>query len=194
MRTFLLATANEGKLREFNHAFAPLKVRFLSLKDFPAAPQVEETGATYQENARLKARALAVFTGLPAVADDSGIEIDALPGELGVTSARYAAGRPYAEVNAEILRRLEGAQTRACRYVCALAFFDSATGREETATGAVEGVVHDRQEGDQGFGYDPIFFVPEYGKTMAQLPLEIKNRVSHRARAIEQLMALLEGR
>jgi len=191
VRTFLLATGNEGKLREFNHAFAALGIRFLSLKDFPAAPEVEETGATYQENALLKARALAAFTGLPTVADDSGIEFDALPGELGVQSARYAAGRPYAEVNAEILRRLAGAPARACRYVCALAFSDPASGREETVTGVVEGAAHDRQEGDQGFGYDPIFFVPEFGKTMAQLPLEIKNRVSHRARAIEKLIALI---
>ncbi|MBI5814137.1 MAG: RdgB/HAM1 family non-canonical purine NTP pyrophosphatase [Nitrospinae bacterium] len=191
MKKIILATRNEGKLREFNHAFEGTGMVFVSLKDIPGAPEVEEHGDTYAQNALIKARAIAERTGLPTVADDSGIEIAAMPGELGVKSARYAGDRPYAQVNAEILEKLAGTQNRACRYVCAIAFVDSASGREELVEATCEGVIHTKQEGDQGFGFDPIFLVPEYGKTMAQLPLEAKNSISHRAKAIEKLKKLL---
>ena len=191
MWKFVLATNNPGKLREFNHAFKDTDIRFISLKDVPGAPEVEETGATYEENALLKARAIARSTGMPTVADDSGIEIEAMPGELGVKSARFCEGKTPSEVNEIVLKRLEGQANRAARYVCVLAFVDPTNATETVITGTCEGVIHDRQEGEGGFGYDPIFFVPEYGKTMAQLPLDVKNRISHRARAIEKLKAIL---
>jgi XTP/dITP diphosphohydrolase len=191
MREIILATKNEGKVREFNHAFQGAGIRFVSLKDTPSAPDIEETGATYEENALIKARAVATRTGRPTVADDSGIEIDAMPGELGVKSARFGAGKSASEVNETVLARLKTAKTRATRYVCALAFVNPADGREIVVTATCEGIIHDRQEGEGGFGFDPIFYVGEYGKTMAQLPLEVKNRISHRAKAIEKLKALI---
>ncbi|MGK7345865.1 MAG: RdgB/HAM1 family non-canonical purine NTP pyrophosphatase [Candidatus Nitrospinota bacterium M3_3B_026] len=190
-RKYILATRNEGKLREFNHAFEGTDVKFVSLNDLPGSFDVEETGSTYEENALLKARAIARRFRRPAVADDSGIEIAAMPGELGVKSARYAGDRPYSEVNAEILERLNGASDRSARYVCVLAMVDPESSTETVITGTCEGVIHDRQKGSGGFGYDPVFYVPEYGKTMAQLPLEVKNRISHRARAIGKLKAIL---
>ncbi|MBF0293436.1 MAG: RdgB/HAM1 family non-canonical purine NTP pyrophosphatase [Nitrospinae bacterium] len=191
MREFILATKNEGKVREFNHAFEGTGIMFVSLLETPSAPDIEENGATYEENAMIKARAIAISSGRPTVADDSGIEIDALPGELGVKSARFEKGKSASEVNEIVLTRLKTAETRSTRYVCALAFVDIPAGREIVVAASCEGIIHYRQEGEGGFGFDPIFYVPEFGKTMAQLPLEVKNRISHRARAIEKLKALL---
>jgi XTP/dITP diphosphohydrolase len=191
MREFILATKNEGKVREFNHAFEGAGIKFVSLLDTPSALDIEEIGVTYEENALIKAHAAATLTGRPTVADDSGIEIDAIPGELGVKSARFGAGKSTSEVNEIVLTRLKTAKTRVARYVCALAFVDPADGREIVVTSACDGTIHDRQEGEGGFGFDPIFYVQEYGKTMAQLPLDVKNRISHRARAIEKLKALI---
>ena len=193
-KTLILATRNKGKLREFNHAFEGTGVEFKSLLEMPGAPDVEEHGATYEENALLKAREISILTGQPTVADDSGIEIDALPGELGVKSARVWGDMPYDRINDILIEKLKGASTRATRYVCAIAYVDPATGAEEVVKATCEGIIHDRQEGDGGFGYDPIFFVPEYGKTMAQLPLETKNRISHRAKAMEMLKGILKGK
>lgn len=191
MREIILATKNEGKVREFNHAFEGTGIVFTSLLDAPSAPDIDESGDTYEENAIIKARAIAKLAGRPVVADDSGIEIDAMPGELGVRSARFEKGKSTSEVNEIVLARIKGATNRSTRYVCALAFVDPAKGREIVVTGRCEGFIHDRQEGNGGFGFDPIFYVPEFGKTMAQLPIEVKNRISHRALAIEKLKALI---
>jgi len=193
MKGMILASRNDGKLREFNHAFESSGIVFAGLETIPDAPEVEETGKTYADNAMLKARAIAIHTGKPVVAEDSGIEIDAMPGRLGVYSARYADGRPYSEVNAGILKQLEGGNNRSCRYRCSIAMYDPGTKEEHTVEGTCAGVIHDRQEGDGGFGYDPIFYIPEYGRTMAQLPLSIKNTISHRARAIQKLKEVLCG-
>ena len=186
-RIMILATRNKGKLREFNHAFEGTGIEFQSLLEMDGAPDPDETGDTYEENALIKAREIARHTGQPTVADDSGIEIDALPGELGVKSARVWGEMTYDKINDILLERLQGASTRATRYVCAIAYVDPATGAEELVKATCEGVIHDRQEGAGGFGYDPIFFVPEFGKTMAQIPLETKNQISHRAKAMEML-------
>ncbi len=193
MKELILASRNIGKLREFNHAFKSAGIVFTGLESIPDAPEVEETGETYADNAMLKAKAIAIHIGKPVVAEDSGIEIDAMPGELGVYSARHAGDRPYSEVNADILEKLKGDNNRGCRYRCSIAMYDPDTKQERTVEGTCTGVIHDRQEGDDGFGYDPIFYIPEYGKTMAQLPLSIKNRISHRARAIEKLKEILCG-
>jgi XTP/dITP diphosphohydrolase len=192
-KTIILATRNAGKLREFNHAFEGTGIEFKSLLDLSGAPDVEETGSTYEENALLKAREISLLTGLPTVADDSGIEIDALPGQLGVKSARVWGDMPYDKINAILLERLQGAATRATRYVCAIAYVDPATDAEKVVKATCEGLIHDRQEGSGGFGYDPIFFLPEFGKTMAQLPLETKNRISHRAKAMEALKRIISS-
>ena len=190
-KTIILATRNAGKLREFNHAFEGTGIVFQSLLEMPGAPDPEEHGQTYQDNALIKAREISAFTGLPTVADDSGIEIDAMPGELGVKSARVWGDMPYGKINAILLDRLKGNPNRGTRYVCAIAYVDPAAGTERVVQATCEGVIHDRQEGDGGFGYDPIFFVPEFGKTMAQLPLETKNKISHRAKAMEMLKEIL---
>ncbi len=187
MKKIVLATNNPGKLREFNNAFKDNDVEFVSLKEIKGAPDVEETGETYEDNARLKARAIAQFTGKPTVADDSGIEINAMPGELGVRSARFAGGKSPSDANEVILNRLNGADDRGARYICVVIYYDPDTGEEKVTEGMCEGTIHDKQEGYGGFGHDPIFYLPEYGKTMAQIPMDEKNRISHRAKAIEQL-------
>ncbi len=189
---FILATRNAGKLREFNHAFEGTGISFVSLEAIPDAPDVEETGDTYEKNAFLKARAVAIHTGKPTLADDSGIEIDAMPGELGVKSARFRPGFPYSEINDIVLDRVNNSDVgRGARYVAVIAFVDPVTGREEKTSGICEGLIHDRQAGEGGFGFDPIFFMTEYGKTMAELGLDIKNRISHRAIAISRLKEIL---
>ncbi len=190
----LLATSNAGKLREFNHAFEGSGISFIALADIENPPEVRETGETYEDNALLKALALAKHTGMPVVGEDSGIEIYAMPGELGVKSARFAGGRNYKEVNDIILERLKGNDNRACRYVSAIAYVDPESDREEIFRKTCEGTIYDRQAGENGFGYDPVFYVPEYGKTMAELPLRVKNLISHRALAIVELKLILDAR
>ena len=192
-KKFILATRNSGKLREFNHAFEGSGIVFVGLDEISGAPDVEETGDTYEENALIKARAVATYTGKPVVADDSGIEIDAIPGELGVKSARWAGDRPYDEVNKVILDRLKEkrGEERAARYVAAIAYVDPATEWEKIVRATCEGVIHDKQEGEGGFGFDPIFFVPDQGVTMAQLTLDVKNKISHRAKAITKLKSII---
>jgi XTP/dITP diphosphohydrolase len=127
------------------------------------------------------------------VADDSGIEIDALPGELGVKTARYGAGRSSAAVNDELLERLAGVETprRGCRYVAAVAYVDAARGIEKVFHGVCEGRIHTERAGSAGFGHDPIFFLPDRGRAMAEIPMEEKNRISHRAKAIAGLKEYL---
>jgi XTP/dITP diphosphohydrolase len=114
-----------------------------------------------------------------------------MPGELGVRSARFGGYKPSAVVNDMVLDRMKGKTNRATRYVCAIALVDPRIDMEKVVVGTCEGLIHDCQEGDGGFGYDPIFFVPEHGKTMAQIPLDIKNKISHRALAIEKLKQIL---
>jgi len=187
----ILATRNKGKLREFNHAFKGDGVRFISLIEIADAPDVEETGETYRDNALIKAKTISASCGKPAVGEDSGIEIDAMPGELGVRSARAWGDKPYSEINEIILDRLKGSDIRSARYVSAIAFVDPDSGEDKVVEGRCEGVIHYARQGDGGFGYDPIFFLPEYGKTMAELPLDLKNQISHRAKAIEKLKKIL---
>ncbi len=192
IRRVVLATRNEGKRVEFERAFSDSGILFLTLDDVGYTGDIEEHGATYEENARIKARAVAAAVGGVAVADDSGIEIDALPGELGVKTARYGEGRPASVVNKEILTRIEDVLPagRGARYVAALAWVDPA-GEEKLFTGICEGRINDMPAGEGGFGFDPIFFLPERGVTMAELPLETKNEISHRAKAMAQLKAWL---
>jgi XTP/dITP diphosphohydrolase len=154
--------------------------------------EVEETGETYTENAFLKARTLARASGLPTLADDSGLEVDALEGAPGVRSARYRLGTDAVRYRA-LLRALEGVpegeRTARFRCVAALVLPD---GKEFATEGVVEGVIAGTASGEGGFGYDPVFYLPEYGKTMAQLPGEVKNEISHRARAARSMRPILE--
>lgn len=196
--TLVMATRNPGKIRELRELLQDLGIRLLSLADFPELPEIAETGATFADNAAAKAREVARRTQLPALADDSGLEVAALGGRPGVFSARYAQDRtaPAAPGDADnwrkLLDELRGVPEarRQARFVCeiALALPD---GRLFRARGECPGRIATAPQGDQGFGYDPVFWVPDYGATMAQLGLAVKNRISHRARALNALKELL---
>ncbi|MBI5878861.1 MAG: XTP/dITP diphosphatase [Chloroflexi bacterium] len=195
----LIATHNQGKVREFAHIFADLPLTLLSLDDAGVTWEVEETGATFEANARLKAEAYCRATGLPTLAEDSGLEVDALDGAPGVYSARYGGPgltpvQRY-ELLLERMRAIPAGQRQArFRSVIALA----APGRPpQVAEGACPGEIAGTPRGAGGFGYDPVFFMPEFGRTMAELSLEEKNRASHRARAAraahDKLRAMLDA-
>ena len=194
MRTLLLATRNLHKLEEFRAIFSDLPLRLLSLRDLQLAIDVEETGTTYAENAELKARAYAQVSNMSTLADDSGLEIDALGGAPGVQSARYLGSETsYEERFRVILEQLKGLSLdrRSARFRCVIALVEP-LGNIRIVEGVVEGVIADGPRGTNGFGYDPIFSLPELGKTFAELEPEYKNRISHRARAAQSARKLLE--
>lgn len=182
MRALLVATTNPGKLREIRQLMAGVPVRLLGLADLPAVDEPEETGTTFEENARLKAHHYSAHSGLWTVAEDSGLIIDALDGEPGVRSARFlGSSATYPERFAEIYRRLDAAgdTLRTARFIAALASVNDGEVIYET-TGVVEGKVADRPSGIGGFGYDPIFFYPPYGRTLAEVSELEKIAVAHR--------------
>lgn len=203
----LVATTNPGKMKELSEMLAELsaQIEWLSLRDFPNVPEVEEDGDTFADNARKKALGYARATGLWTLADDSGLMIDALDGAPGVRSARYAADEaPSGDRKAidranfqKVLRLLNGlpAERRTARFQCHLCLAEPEKILLE-ANGSVEGVINQAPIGDNGFGYDPIFFIPALGKTAAQLDADQKNCISHRGNAIAafkgRLKALLE--
>ena len=194
MRSLLLATSNLHKLEEFRAIFSDLPLRLLSLRDLQLAIDVEETGTTYAENAELKARAYAQVSNILTLADDSGLEIDALGGAPGVQSARYLGSEiSYEERFRVILEQLKGLplDQRSARFRCVIALVEP-LGNIRIVEGVVEGVIADGPRGTNGFGYDPIFSLPELGKTFAELEPEYKNRISHRARAAQSARKLLE--
>jgi XTP/dITP diphosphohydrolase len=188
----LVATHNAGKLREFQALLAPLEL--VSAAALAPDLKVEETGHTFAENAALKARAFAQASGLIALADDSGLEVDALGGAPGVLSARY--GGPQLDDQGRCQRLLEALQPfpepqqRTARFRCCLVAW-APDGRHCQAEGACEGIIAQSPAGEQGFGYDPLFLVPAHQQTMAQLPPQLKNQLSHRARALHALHPLL---
>ena len=185
--TLLLATTNPGKLREIRGILGGLQVELVSLEQFSGIVEPEETGATFAENARLKALYYNEATGLPAVADDSGLVIDALGGEPGVHSARWH-GDDYPTKFAVVYQRLQeqGLDTSAARFVAHIAVADAGQVRFE-ATGVVEGVIAPEPRGEHGFGYDPIFYYPAYGCTLGEVEGARKAAVSHRGQAFRQL-------
>ena len=189
MRRLLIATTNEGKLGEIRLLLKASPVSLVTLRDLPPIEEPEETGATFEENARLKARYYARYSGLVTVAEDSGLVIDALNGEPGVRSARFL--RPeasYSERFAFIFQRLAERPDRArtARFVCAVAVADNDRIIFET-TGKVEGVIAAAPSGSGGFGYDPIFHYPPYGRTLADVTDEAKLAVAHRGHAFRAL-------
>ena len=191
MKTLLLATTNPGKLREIRGILADVTSDLVSLEQFPGIVEPEETGVTFAANARLKALYYNRETGLPAVADDSGLVIDALGGEPGVHSARWH-GDDYPTKFAVIYRRLQeqGLETSPARFVAHIAVADAGTIRFE-ATGVVEGRIAPEPKGTHGFGYDPIFYYPPYDSTLAEVEGPRKAAVSHRGQAFRQLAAWL---
>ena len=194
-RTLLVATTNPGKLREIRALLAGTGVELRTLADLPAMPAPEETGTTFGENARLKARYYSTRSGELTVAEDSGLVIDALGGEPGVHSARYLGDTAsYQDRFNDIFRRLhaEPPARRTARFVCALAVADGDTILFET-TGTVEGLLTERPVGTAGFGYDPIFFVPPYGRTLAEVTGDDKLAVAHRGQAFRAFARWLDG-
>lgn len=191
MADIVIASNNKGKINDFKAIFPKDNVIGISevIKDF----DVEETGTTFEENARLKSEAAAKALNKTVIADDSGLEVFALNGEPGVYSARYAGPNKSDEANIDkLLHNLEGNREREAQFVCVISM---STPGEETRTfkGTVSGVITTERQGENGFGYDPIFFVPEKGKTMAQLTTEEKSEISHRGNAIKKLNAYLES-
>ena len=192
MRKVVIATKNRGKAKEFEQLFMSLGVEVLTLLDLPESPDIEETGTTFEENAILKAEAIAAITGSIVIADDSGLMIDALDGRPGVFSARYAGDGHDDEANIDkVLDEMKHVpeEKRSARFYCALAI---AGPRIDTITvsGSCEGMILSKRRGVNGFGYDPIFFVASEEKSMAELSPEVKNKLSHRAHALKKLESL----
>jgi XTP/dITP diphosphohydrolase len=194
VKELVLATRNPDKGRELAALLGGLGIRIRTVAEFPSVPEVEEDGETCEANAIKKAREVARSTGLPSVADDTGLEVDALGGRPGVFAARYAGEHASYEDNCrKLLRELEGVSTEARRArfltVAAIAF---PGGDVHVTHGTLEGAITEHPIGDRGFGYDPVFLVPEFGKSLAQLTIEEKNGISHRAKAFAQVRAWLE--
>lgn len=190
----LLATQNQGKVKELQELLAGEEVEIISLRDIPNWEEVEETGKTFAENAALKAKVAAERTGLISLADDSGLEVDALNGAPGVYSARFA-GEPKDDGRnndklLELLAEVSDEQ-RSARFRCSLVIA-TPQGEEFLTEGTVEGQIIKEQRGHEGFGYDPLFFLPEFGRTMAELSMAEKNQISHRAQAFQKAVPILK--
>lgn len=196
MMKIVLATRNKGKIREIREMLKDAPVEVLTLEDFPALTLPPEDGATFEENALKKARFVARETGLAALADDSGLEVEGLQGRPGVRSARYAGPSATDEDNVEkLLKELEGRppNERSARFRCSAAFADPAGG-EAVFEGTLDGVITEGPRGASGFGYDPVFLLPDKGKTVAELTTAEKNSLSHRGRAVRRFMEWIQRR
>jgi XTP/dITP diphosphohydrolase len=190
----VVATANEGKIREIVTILSDLRISFLSLASLHGYIPPVETGVTYAENAAAKAKAAAAFSGYWALADDSGLEVDALGGQPGAHSGRYLGQTATdLERNQRILELLKGIPLvrRGARFQCVVAVAGP-SGEVMLSHGSCDGIIAESLGGNSGFGYDPIFIVPDRGATMASLPSEVKNRISHRARALENMKPYLQ--
>ncbi len=194
----VFATRNPGKLRELRQLLFHEGLEVVGLDDLPGAPPIEENGATFAENAVAKALGTMRATGLPSLADDSGLEVDALQGAPGVRSARYAGpDASDADRVALLLQHLQGVppEQRSARFRCAVAFADPRDpDRVEVREGTCEGRILEAPRGQGGFGYDPVFYVEALGQTFAEAPAATKNRLSHRGQAMRQMAAYLSGR
>lgn len=194
MKRMIFATGNENKMKEIREIFGALPLEILSMKEAGVSADIVEDGKTFEENALIKARAICKLAGEMVLADDSGLEIDYLNKEPGIYSARYMGeDTSYHIKNKSLIDRLEGVpeEKRTARFVCAIAavFPD---GKELVVRGTVEGIIGYEEKGENGFGYDPIFYLPERGCTTAELPPEEKNSISHRGNALRLMKELLE--
>lgn len=195
-RKIIFATGNEGKMKEVRMIFTDMDLEPVSMKEAGIEANIVENGATFEENASIKARTIMELTGEMVLADDSGLEVDYLKGAPGVHSARYMGeDTPYTIKNNHLIELLKDAKEgeRTARFVSAIAcaFPD---GEVITVRGTMEGIIGHEQKGSNGFGYDPIFYVPELGMTTAELPPEKKNEVSHRGRALRIMKERLKER
>lgn len=194
-KRIIFATGNEGKMREVRMILADLKLSVVSMKEAGVTGDIIENGTTFEENALIKARAVMERTGEMALADDSGLEIDYLDGAPGIYSARFMGeDTPYEKKNAAILEKLSGVpeQERTARFVCAIACV-MPDGTELTSRGTMEGRIAYEIRGENGFGYDPIFYLPECGCSSAQISPEQKNELSHRGKALRSMKEKLRA-
>jgi XTP/dITP diphosphohydrolase len=194
-RRLVLATRNDGKIREITGLLSGLSIEILTYEDFDVWPELEETGATFEENAIAKASALSGWSGLPALADDSGLEVDALRGRPGVRSARYAGTQGDAPANiALLLKEMKGipVQERGARFVCVIALTGPSHPAMEVRD-TCKGAISEAAQGEGGFGYDPVFVPTGEERTMAELSMQEKNAISHRGKALRRLRAMLEA-
>lgn len=199
----IVATRNKGKVREFAHALAFTGKPVVSMYDYPSIPEVVEDGETFAENARKKAKTVGDLLGLPVLADDSGLSVDKLNGAPGVYSARYAGEEASDEDNnhkllMELEKLQQGEDTEqpllsTGKFICYLALYDPATGQFIESSGSVEGWITSEPAGGGGFGYDPLFYLPAYEKTMAELTLDEKQAISHRGAALRELVEKLQA-
>ncbi|MDT2045280.1 XTP/dITP diphosphatase [Priestia flexa] len=195
VREVIIATKNAGKVKDFQTLFSSKGIEVKSLLDFPEIADVEETGTTFAENAILKAEAISHTLHTAVIADDSGLSIDALGGEPGVYSARYAGEQKDDNANIEkVLEKLNGVPfaERTARFHCTLAL--SVPGKDTiTVDGTCEGYILEEKRGENGFGYDPIFYIEQWKRAMAELKKEEKNKISHRANALKKLEPLIDA-
>lgn len=195
-KRIVFATGNAGKMREIREILADMDMDIVSMKEMGIDIEIEENGDTFEENAVIKAKAVAKICGEIVLADDSGLEIDYLNKEPGIYSARYMGEEtPYSVKNANLIKRLSGVpdEERSARFVCAIAAaFPS--GEVITAHGEIEGRIDYKEKGTNGFGYDPIFYIPSFGKTTAELSESEKNSISHRGEALNRIKEELRKR
>ena len=188
----IFATGNAGKLREIKALFEDLGLEILTMKEAGFDPEIDENGETFRENALIKARSLGVLEDAIVMGEDSGLEIDALLGLPGIYSARFLGEMPYGVTNAFLCKTLQKVpvEKRTARFVATLAavFPD---GTEEVTEGVIEGRIADEPAGEEGFGYDPLFYVPELGCTTAQVPMEKKSEISHRGQALRKMKPIV---
>ena len=193
MDKIVFATTNVGKIKEIKEILADFDVEVVSMEEMNITADIEENGATFEENSLIKARAVSKLTGLPALADDSGLEVDYLNGEPGIYSARYL-GRDtdYDYKNNYIIEKLQDAkdEERNARFVCVISLV-LPDGREFVKKGVMEGRIGYEIKGENGFGYDPIFYLPEYGKTSAEISAGEKNKISHRGKALSAMKEII---
>lgn len=193
MERLIFATGNQDKMKEIRMILADSGYEILSMKEAGIEADIVEDGKTFEENAVIKAKAISKLAGCLVLADDSGLEVDAMNGAPGIYSARFeGVDTPYSIKNKIIMDKLEGLpeEERTARFVCAIAAAWP-DGRIETRRGTIEGRIAHEPAGENGFGYDPIFYVPEYGKTTAQLDPDEKNKISHRGKALRMIKEVL---
>lgn len=193
METVIIASGNQGKLKEFKELMKGLPVEVKSLKDYPGIGDIVEDGVSFAENAYIKAKAVFDATGCLSIADDSGLEVDALNGAPGIYSARYAGEeKDDAANNEKLLDKMTDIPDgkRGAQFRCAIVAIDK-NGKRYDAEGIVRGEILHTPQGENGFGYDPLFYIEEFGRTTAELSMDEKNKISHRGQAVRQMVEIL---